>query len=615
MTTNQQMQRFLGGVEQNYEPVTTATGPYTAAIYDAVTLIDTSTGAIGAITLPNTVPVGTAREHTFLDIGGMANTNPVTINAPGGGTINGAASITINVPYGGVVLFTDDGVNYITPTTPLVAAATIVLPFAGAITPAGTNNTYTADATGTSVAVVNLRYTIPVKWKLLEARMFVYVNTLANASVVTVRKNNVAVATLNVPAGTTGLYAASVNVDFDGTAGVDDYIDVFETVTGAGAGTMRMSLICYGTTAGATGLLNEPDFIFKPGVASNPAINQYNDFVNLMAAVVPYSAGNFPYTIYVDLSVAGTPYTMPAGVFAFGSEAVVRGSDSMPTASPQTLQWDGSITTFTGIAEISGNLLFDSIDAGGAIPWSFSGGTGQFVLRLTRGAQLVPTLAPLIDLAVGDFLNFILRDNSQIANNGSAVVKMNAGNSVVQVDGLDSSVFGQDVVTAAGVANALNLYKSTVPAHLSDVHAAFAGTTTYTAVFFLPLADFAAETLPLAAGAYFLQFATNPAVAAADRPYLQAAPVGFPGPVLLQAHLWAAANGTAGAGAVTLDILVNGVVKATVGINVAALVAGYTLAMNGPPLNATDTLSVSITIGVGGIAATPTGLHCRVFAA
>jgi hypothetical protein len=140
MTTNTQMQRFMGGIEQGFKDVVHATGAFTLGIYDALTLVDTSTGTIGNITLPNTVPVGTAREHSILDIGGQANANPITILAPGGGTINGAASLTINEPYGGVTLLTKDGLNYKTPTS---SAGVIGPSNAVYVDPAGN------DATGT----------------------------------------------------------------------------------------------------------------------------------------------------------------------------------------------------------------------------------------------------------------------------------------------------------------------------------------------------------------------------------------------------------------------------------------------------------------------------------
>lgn len=124
MTTNQQMQRFLGGIEQGFKAINHATGAYTIKIYDALVIVDTSTGTISNLTLPSTVPVGTAREHTVLDKGGQANTNPIVILAPGGGSINGGASLTIDEPYGGVTLITDDGLNYKAST----AAAGVVGP-------------------------------------------------------------------------------------------------------------------------------------------------------------------------------------------------------------------------------------------------------------------------------------------------------------------------------------------------------------------------------------------------------------------------------------------------------------------------------------------------------
>lgn len=140
---NTAQQRFLGGVEQNFKKVVHATGPYTAAIYDALTRIDTRTGTIGAITLPNTVPVGTARQHAFVDMGGEANVNPITILAPGGGSINGVGSLIINVPYGGVIVATEDGLNYDTVVTDEGLGAIVGPSNAVYVDPAGNDTTGT----------------------------------------------------------------------------------------------------------------------------------------------------------------------------------------------------------------------------------------------------------------------------------------------------------------------------------------------------------------------------------------------------------------------------------------------------------------------------------------
>lgn len=112
MTTSQQQQRFLGGVEQGFLDVDDTTGPITIGEYDALVRVDTSTGAIGDLTLPSTVPVGTTREHAIVDIGGQGSVNTITILAPGGGSINGAVSLTIDRDFGGVSLSTADGLNY-----------------------------------------------------------------------------------------------------------------------------------------------------------------------------------------------------------------------------------------------------------------------------------------------------------------------------------------------------------------------------------------------------------------------------------------------------------------------------------------------------------------------
>lgn len=536
----------------------------------------------------------------------------------------GVAAAEVNLKANDFAFVTGQGVWQCTsaafPATwvsALASASPIVLPFAGAIAPAGLNSTYTADATGSSVAVAPLRYTIPTKWKLKEIRVFVYVNTLVNPTVLTVRKNNGVVATINIAAGVTGLFAATVNVDFDGTTGVDDYIDVFETVTGAGAGTMRMSCICYGTTAGTTGLLNEPIFYYRPGGAADASINMYATFATLFAAAAPYISRNLPFTVNVDLDLAGSPFTVPdAGAFNFGGGATFRGAGLTADPSlPAVLAFDGSTTTINGIREIADNLIFDSVDAGGAIPWV----NPTTALLLSNGGGIQGTSARLIQAAA---LMLDARARATLANAGTAAILVSAaGGCTIRL--YDDAVLGVDVVDGA-VGTNLQVSKLSPAAQAGAPQAGFLGTFDYFAQskYALPLADFGAIALPLVAGAYFLHVDSNPALATvADNPYVESQAIG-PLRILISAHIWAQ---LAGVGNVTLTVLVNGVAipgltalavnlanLAGPGYGVYAFAQGVPPQMSGKPLGASDQVSVKITVPALGIAVTPTNIHCRV---
>ena len=126
-----------GRLIRTHRNVTHATGPITLNAYDQIVRVDTSTGTIGTITLPGAaVAPGLLKtlQLSVFDIGLLALTNNITINAPGGGTIDGGASIVINWNGGGVALFPDNGLDWYTPTASGVLAGAVV--FSGGISPA-----------------------------------------------------------------------------------------------------------------------------------------------------------------------------------------------------------------------------------------------------------------------------------------------------------------------------------------------------------------------------------------------------------------------------------------------------------------------------------------------
>jgi len=62
----------------------------------------TTTGSAKTATLPASAPIGQVFEAS--DFAGDASSNNITINAPSGGSINGAPSAVINVDYGSIAV-------------------------------------------------------------------------------------------------------------------------------------------------------------------------------------------------------------------------------------------------------------------------------------------------------------------------------------------------------------------------------------------------------------------------------------------------------------------------------------------------------------------------------
>ena len=97
-------EREDAGVFTAVRTLTVADTPYTLTPFDGAVFFDTSGGAITAV-LPTAVGIG-GRIYAVIDSGNGA-TNSVTVITTGGETINGEASIVIDVDYGGVMVQSD----------------------------------------------------------------------------------------------------------------------------------------------------------------------------------------------------------------------------------------------------------------------------------------------------------------------------------------------------------------------------------------------------------------------------------------------------------------------------------------------------------------------------
>lgn len=139
--------------------------------------------------------------------------------------------------------------------TTLLAGYTVPVEydFAGALTPAGSTDTWTANATGTSVLAgpTNpIRYTRPYKWTAKNATLSVPANTLAANATLNIVKTTAAgvsttIGTLVVTAGATTNGGATLNIDLASTAmAAGDSIDV--EMVGSGAGTARFGCVVHG---------------------------------------------------------------------------------------------------------------------------------------------------------------------------------------------------------------------------------------------------------------------------------------------------------------------------------------------------------------------------------
>jgi hypothetical protein len=96
----------------NYNVKTVTTTPYTITnddelIFSAITALSPS-----SIILPNFTGTGnTGRTYIIKDSAGQSKTNPITITAQSGKTIDGASFAILNTPYSRVWI-TYDGSNW-----------------------------------------------------------------------------------------------------------------------------------------------------------------------------------------------------------------------------------------------------------------------------------------------------------------------------------------------------------------------------------------------------------------------------------------------------------------------------------------------------------------------
>lgn len=242
MTFGAFMQAYDGGVWRQVREVNHATGPITLDEWDAVVNVDTSTGTISPITLPNDPPpLGRDRLVTVVDVGGMANVNPITVTAPGGGSIIGNPSARFEWPYVGITLRTKNGLDY----TGYVPWGTF--PYAFKFAGGGNQGTtlYQTDSSGASIATVPVSYPVVRACRMAVLEVWCRANTLnTNPGVsVTVFKNGAPTAlSVSFGAGVTGS-AQSVN-DVDFVAG--DRIDLVTVATG-GTGAFSFGALVYGS--------------------------------------------------------------------------------------------------------------------------------------------------------------------------------------------------------------------------------------------------------------------------------------------------------------------------------------------------------------------------------
>ena len=93
----------------NYNTRIVITTPYTVTNDDEI--IFSNVAGSASVVLPSLSSGAAGRTYIIKDFSGNSKTNPITITAPSGKTIDGAAFAIINTQYGRVWL-TYDGTNW-----------------------------------------------------------------------------------------------------------------------------------------------------------------------------------------------------------------------------------------------------------------------------------------------------------------------------------------------------------------------------------------------------------------------------------------------------------------------------------------------------------------------
>lgn len=237
------LNNYLGGILEKRTPISSTGGvPIAIQSTDRLMEVDTSSGAISNLVLNSGDPgQGMTRIVWIEDVGGQASVNPVTLQRQGGQTVNGAAvDPVLSTNWFKAKLATSDGAAYTLAIMQPNALAPLLIPFAGALTPTGLNDTYTADATGTSATVTPLAYTLPEDAQLVSFKFNTYINTLVtNAMTVNIKQNGATIDTFTVAAGVTGLTTRSPATSY--AAG--DTFDIETTATAGTVGTARFSIL------------------------------------------------------------------------------------------------------------------------------------------------------------------------------------------------------------------------------------------------------------------------------------------------------------------------------------------------------------------------------------
>lgn len=358
------------------------------------------------------------------------------------------------------------------------------------------------------------------------------------------------------------------------------------------------------------------EFTFRPGAVDNPNLGIYGTWVSLMTAVAPSAAAHIEYVVLIDFSVLGASFAIPAGAYAFGGNAILRG---IPTQTAFQLQTKAGVS-LSGIAQLDNFLTLECTGVQVAAPITAPVGTST--LELTRGAQITSingAAGALIDVPAGALLNVVLLGGSNILNGGAAAIKAIGTGAISVVVGDTSSVVAGSIAGAG--ASTLTLLKGSPAAGLPSSLFGFAGSISRAGqLYSLPHASFGCQSIPLIAGTYFLPYGGNDAIAVAtaqDQPFREALLTsGASRPrLLVGASVWAVQN--AGVAApVLIEILLNGVLvpgTATgVDLNALATTLSAIFVTNPPVLAQNDRISVRVTVGGGGIAASCVDIFCVV---
>jgi len=371
---------------------------------------------------------------------------------------------------------------------------------------------------------------------------------------------------------------------------------------------------------GVSGAVEE--FTFRPGAVDNPTMGIYGTWASLMAEVAIPAAVGISLTIVVDYSVSLANFLIPAGTWNFGGLAILTGIPFQGFS----LQADAAVTKLVGIARLDNGLTLEAVGAGAAAP--IDAPLGLSVLEMTRGAIIFSSNAAgrLIDVPVGATLLIFASGGSVIAKATSPAVGTAGAGAALFVAVLDTSLLGNNSLAGAA-GGIIAIEKGSPESGIPTTLAGFAGypaSVDFTLLpYSLPHAFFGVQTVPLAAGVYFLQDRGNDAVVVAtaqDVPFREPATygtgIGVPHRLLATAIISAVLN-AAVAAVVTVEILVNGVLvpgmtAANVDLNTIATTPRLFTATNPLLLLPFDAISVRITVPGGGIAATATDIFCTV---